>query len=221
MAATSSMQQQTGRASSQGSSTSSSRQTHTGRTGTLTWGSSSSSSSSQSKHPCCSCPAAMLSSTQRWRWVARSAVLVWRADGQVCPVHTRATLERSYSGFGWLAQFQHHTQEGARCCCIPAALLQALTSPSGTLSTIASGTTVSVAESPVGGLALGPGAFRAEPAEQQVCVVWSGVQISCEAAVGLVTLVLGPAACDATSCKHAMLVSLVAAAVPVTATGGG
>lgn len=49
-----------------------------------------------------------------------------------------------------------------------AALLQAMTSPSGTLSTIASGTTVSVAESPVGGLSHGPGAFQAEPAQQQV-----------------------------------------------------
>lgn len=49
-----------------------------------------------------------------------------------------------------------------------AALLQAMTSPSGTLSTIASGTTVSVAESPVGGLSHSTGAFQAEPAQQQV-----------------------------------------------------
>lgn len=50
-------------------------------------------------------------------------------------------------------------------------MLQALTSPSGTLSTIASGTTVSVAESPVGGLAhAAAGAFQSEAGGEQVTV---------------------------------------------------
>lgn len=87
-------------------------------------------------------------------------------------------------------------------------LLQALTSPSGTLSTIASGTTVSVAESPVGGLALGTGAFRAEPAEQQVCVVWPRFKPAVKLRLGL------SPGCGACCHSYWLLVTLSSANMP-------